>query len=574
VSGRARWLIAGGGIVVAVAAIALAVAALSARPTPAALTYVPRDSDVVVELRPDLPGDQQQRVGNLLAHFPGFQDQSTLARKLDETLARITASASNGTVDYASQVKPWLAGPVIGSGDVRSRMTAAQPSVAVVFTTDGTVTCDPFTDGSATTEPYRGLEIHTSTAGRDDACVLDGRHAIVGTLDGVRAALDAHADHASIDGEAAYRAAQATLTGDQLATVFVSYRHLASAISQGLPSADASMAAGFAALSGALPEWSILGLRAEDDALVVDEVVAPFGADAAALNGLASAVGASPVPPPSLLTAPPPHVSALAGIVPGDTAVLYELHGAGVTLHNLVASLTAIAGLAGTDAGLGQIDTVLEALGGIDGLTGWVGDAGLVVLTDGTTVDGGLVLLAPDAATATAKATQLLGWLTLAGGRLATSSEGTVDDTTVTLVDFGDAAGLLGRLGASVGSATLPPGTRVVLSVAAHGSAVIVGSGERFARRIIDTASGSSLANAASYRTATGRVGTSSTGQLYVAIQPLLALAEATIPQAQRAYYESDVKPYLEPLDAFVETTTADGSGFRVRLAVTLRQVQ
>jgi len=573
-SGRTRWLIAGGGIIAAVAVVAVAISVMASRPTPAALTYVPRDSDVVIELRPDLPGDQQQRVGNLLAHFPGFKDQSTLAQKLDESLARITSTISNGSVDYASQVKPWLAGPIFAAGDYPSLDTSTNPTFAIVFTTDGSVTCDPFTGTSTQTETYRGLAVHKPANESSAACVLDGKHAVVGTLDGVKAALDAHADHTAIDGLAAYQAARGKLAGDQLATVYVAYRQMSAGMFEGLSSALPSMGADVAALADALPEWAIVGLRAESNALLVDMVVAPFDANATSLLGLFNQPGASPIAMPSLLTAPPAHVSTLAAMVPANTAVLYELHGTGVTVQNVLASLQAMSGLGGPYSSFGQLDAVLGALGGVGGLVGWVGDAGVVVLSDGATADGGVILLAPDEATAVAKADQIRGWLTLAGQGLATTTDTSIDGTKVTLVDFGDASSLLAQLGApSTGAAAIPPGTRIVLSVAAHGSAVILGSGESFARQVIETAGGSSLADQSSYKAAIGLASASNVGQLYVAVPPLLALAEKLIPasDSSRSYYESDLKPYLVPFDAIVETAATDGSGMRVRFVLTVK---
>src|SRR5260221_5589190 len=144
---RGRWLIALG---VAAGAIAIAIVAailLGGRPTPEALTYIPGNSAVVAELRLDLPGDQLQKVGNLLAHFPGFQDQSTLTQKIDETLTHLVGSATNGKVDYATQVQPWVAGPLFAGGTPTSGAAAGSAvpgmgSFVVVATTDGSVKGD------------------------------------------------------------------------------------------------------------------------------------------------------------------------------------------------------------------------------------------------------------------------------------------------------------------------------------------------------------------------------------------------------------------------------------------------
>jgi len=571
VAARTRWLVAGGAVVAAVAIVAVAVAVLGSRPTPVALTYIPQDSDVVFELRPDLPGDQLERVGNLLAHFPGFQDKSNLAQKLDETLKRITASASNGSVDYATQVKPWLAGPIFAGGTSASVVAGGDPKVALAFTTDGTVTCDPIVQSSTTTETYRGLVIHTAGSGAEGACALDGRIAVVGSLSGVKAAIDAHADHGSIDGSAIYQRARSRLAGDQLATMYVASRQMTAGMLSGLSSFLPSMGPNESALAHALPEWAIVGLRAEDNALVMDMATPAFDTNMAAIYSLLNQPGASPVAVPSFLTPPPAHVSTVATIVPKDTAVLYDLRGSSVLIHNLVASLSAMSGSAGSGSPFGQLDAVLGALGGVDGLTGWIGDAGIVVLSDGTTADGGVVLMALDQATATAKASQIRGWLTLAGQGLATTTDTTIDGTTVTVFDFGDASSLLGLLGPTAGQVSIPPGTRVVISVAAHGSAVIVGSGETFSRQIIETASGDSLADQPAYRTAIGLASASNAGQLYVAVPPLLGLAEQAIPDAERARYDSDVKPYLGPFDALVETATMDGNGLDIRLVLTVK---
>ena len=184
-SSRGRWLlalaVAGGALAVAIVAALL----LGGRPTPEALTYIPGDSAVVAELRMDLPGDQLQKVGNLLAHFPGFKDQSTLTTKIDETLARLVGEASNGKIDYATQVQPWLAGPLFAGGTPSPGATTGTESRArepfvIVATTDGSVTCDPlFKDASPTSETYQGAKLETAADG-SFACAIDKRFGLLG----------------------------------------------------------------------------------------------------------------------------------------------------------------------------------------------------------------------------------------------------------------------------------------------------------------------------------------------------------------------------------------------------------
>ena len=64
---RTRWLVGGGVAVAAVAAIALAASFLAASPLPEVLKYLPADSAVVVELRPELVGRRSTRRRNAAA---------------------------------------------------------------------------------------------------------------------------------------------------------------------------------------------------------------------------------------------------------------------------------------------------------------------------------------------------------------------------------------------------------------------------------------------------------------------------------------------------------------------------
>ena len=539
---------------------AIALILLGSRPTPEALRYIPANMPVVAELRVDLPGDQLQKVGNLLAHFPGFKDQSTLTSKLDEALARITTQASSGSASYATDVKPWLAGPLfVGAAVPSSTGNAAAgtptPSAVAVFTTDGKVTCDPITKGSTAKETYKGVDIHGGDAGAM-ACALDGRYGLVGDSASIKAALDAHANHSGVDGNSQYNKARDALGGDRLATVYFSVEALKSgALASAIP-ALASAGTDVNAALAALPSWVIAGFRAEDAAIVADIVSAPAG----------------PLPGPSgstLLTMPPAHVSRLAPLLPSDTAAFYELHGSGVLGQNLLTSLRASPALS---PALGQLDAALGVLGGPQALIGWIDDAGIVVIPDGSSLTGGILAQAPDDATAAAKADQIRSFLTLAGLSGGISSRDIdINGTKVTIADLGDISSLLQQAGPAAGGLTLPPGTHIVISVAARGSTVLIGGGESFARRILETAAGSSLADQASYKTALGLSFASNSGQVYVAAAPLLAFADTAIPADAKASFDSDVKPYVAPFDAFIETAWSDPSGIRIRFVITVK---
>ena len=546
----------------AIAAVIAGVILLGKQPAPEALRYIPADSVIVGELRLDLPGDQLEKVGNVLAHFPGFKDQSSLPQKLDEALGRLVQSATSGGADYQTDVKPWLAGPLFfgilpKSGGGQSGAAALDHGVAVA-TTDGKVTCDALfakERQTPTAETYKNFTL-TVTADGTFACVLDGRYGLLGDPASVKAALDAHGAGSGVDTSADYKAAREALGGDRLVTMYVAGKDVPEL--QGVFQSQLPIAAPSMGMLPTVPRWAMAGFRAEDDALVLDMVAAP-GEAASATGAPASAAPASLLP-----TAPPPGTSTLATLLPGDTLALAEGHGAGIGIQKLLAVIRADPAAAGA---LGQLDSALALVGGAEGLLGWIGDAGVVVVPDGSSVAGGVVLLAPDDATAAAKVGQLESFLTLAGlGGGIDIQQTTVNGTKVTTAKLGDLGSLLKVAGANV---DVPAGTSLEISVAARGSLVMIGGGETFARHILEAQD--RLADKAAYKRAIARAADKNLGQIYVDASALLPLAERAVPAADKAAFDSDVKPYLEPFDALITTTTTDGTLSRTRIVATVK---
>ena len=254
---------------------------LGSQPTPEALTYIPADAALVVELRPDLPGDQIQKLGNLLAHFPGFADQSTLT---DQDRRGASRSSSAGpaaaSVDYRTDIKPWLSGPAfVGApadvGRHRRRARCRLHGVASL-TTNGTVDVrrdlrGP--DGHARDVPRPASS--SSARRRRRPASSTARQALLGDPASVRRPRSTPRPTAPASTRAPrYQAARDVAQGDQLATIYLSGAgYLAmleamAALTPGMPDDAAASPAAF-------PEWMIAGVRAEDDALVLDVVVAP-----------------------------------------------------------------------------------------------------------------------------------------------------------------------------------------------------------------------------------------------------------------------------------------------------------
>ncbi|MBI3745104.1 MAG: DUF3352 domain-containing protein [Chloroflexi bacterium] len=460
---RGRWLVAAIVVVAVLGAAVAATAFLGARPLPEALRYVPAGSAVVLELRPELPGDQRQHLGNFLAHFPGFADQSTLSEKIDEALGRLVDRAGNGAIDYARQVKPLLAGPMtlsMTAADMSDASSGVTPAgVLLVVTTDGSATCSSISGTSTTKgETYRGvaLEVGASTGTSAGAsCALDGRFLLYGMPAAIQRGIDAHLDGKGIDGDARFRAARERLSGDQVALAYVSGRAVTSGLQKVAPSLGIDTAT-----MAAVPDWLVAGLRVVDTALQV-ELVTPAASETAGPRGLP--------------TAPPPGKSQFAALLPATAFGFLEVHGMGASLQRTVARLQAAPSQAGA---LGQLQAALGSLGGVGGLVGWIEDLGVAGVPVGDGAGAGAVLLirGTDAAAAQARLDQLRNLLAIASvGTDITVTTADHAGTAVTSVDLGDLGPTLESLGAPSG--ILPSGTHVKFSMAVRAGVLLLGVG-------------------------------------------------------------------------------------------------
>ena len=559
---RARWL-AGLGIAgVALAAIVAAVVVFGSRPTPPALTYIPGNAAMVVEVRPDLPGDQLQKLGNLLAHFPGFADQSTLPAKLDESLAQLFSKAG-ANIDYRADLKPWLTGPafiaLLPPGDGAANDPMALFRGVASLTTTGSVSCDtPFRDQAVTHEAYQGHDLVLSE-GAAAACVIDGPQALLGDPASVKAALDAHAAGSSIDRTAIYQKARASLQGDQLAAVYISGAAYLDLI-EDMAALTPGMTEMLPSLQQAFPEWAMEGLRAEDDALIVEVSGGPLPAAGGTPVGSPGGSPAATVRP-----LPPAHASAILPFAPATTVLYFEGQGMGASVLNSIDQLRQFPMYA----------TVLEQLeseADLDEALSWIADAGVIVASGAEGPGGGLVLVAPDAAKATERAATLKGLVALGqlGGIDIDTAESTVNGATVTTYTIRNVGSMLppGSLGPGV---ELPADGTFEFSIATKDKAILIGLGGSFVTDALSVSAGSGLADQAGYKGAMARAVANSQSTMYVAIRDIITLVEPMIPAEDRARWESELKPYFAPFQAFSMTVATDpATGSHGRFIVTI----
>jgi len=257
-----------------------------------------------------------------------------------------------------------------------------------------------------------------------------------------------------------------------------------------------------------------------------------------------------------MIELPKPIARTLAASLPASAVLEYELHGVGKTIKDTLTQLEAQPG--GLTAA--EVDSVAKYVGGVDKAVGWLGDASVVVLHDGAGFSGGLVAQTTDATASANLITELKNLVSLSGGQAGvTVSEETYAGQTITLIN--------GDLGQFNGSAALVPGAagslgKVQLAIAQTSSLVIAGVGDGFVKAVLDTKAGSSLADQAAYQKALNLAGANNGGQLFVNLTEVRTAIEALAAKsAGFAAYDSDVKPYLIPIESIaVSVTTSNGA--------------
>ncbi len=550
--GRGRWALAGFVVVAALAATIAVFLILGAKPLPEAYRYLPADSAVVLELRPELPGDQRQHLGNFLAKFPGFADQSSFSDKLDQVLSRLVGQVTDGQVSYAAQIKPLLAGPMTAgvSADAIAHMADGDRAGRglLVATTDGTATCDVVFGTSTVSETHRAVAIRSVQ--HDLSCAVDGRFLLLGDASSVKAGLDASLDHTGLDGSSRFRSARDTLSGDQVGLAYLD--------GTGLMDAVRDLAPILGTMDGAtsmLPDWLILGLRFGDDALEL-EVRSPRVPSAALASG---------VP-----TAAPSATSVFAAMIPADALGFVEAHGAGANIQRAMARLRADADLADTAE---QIEGALAAIGGLTNVVGWIEDVGVAGVPIGDSIGAVVLVRGTDAATTAGWLTQIRTLLVLASaGTEITLRDVDHDGTTVTNVDIADLEGVLAALGVAPGALDLGSISGASLALAAREDVLLVGIGEGVVERILDTSESTAIGTTDAYRRTSELAGSKNDFQAYLSLEAILRWAESQlISGADLESWNSDVKPYLEHLAGLGAANITTTTGGRSRLVLTVK---
>ena len=536
-AGLLRWGVALVVVALVIGAVSVGTFLLaSGAATSAIESWIPSGTVVYLEGRADLPGDQRQNVGNIVAKFPGFKDQATLDSKIDQALDQVLQKSG---ISWTTDLKPWVSGEVgvAVTRDLLDLASAARKEPTSVKAPDrgilvllgvkdvaaatawvakqagGTPTTTAYGDGSITTVDKDGTTVAWATRG---TVLLLGPEATV------KAAIDTKGA-SPVAASSGFVAARSAAPSAYVGFGYLDTRSLFDALLAMSGSTTMPKACLDSALAAA-PDWAAGFARAADGALVMD-AVAP----------VASGLPASSVVPKDT-------ASAIAAHLPAGTLVAIEGRQSGPALVAAWSSIKAAIACDPSQKGsLDQVDTALAVMGGVESLAGWAGDSAIAVTRDGTTWGGGLAAIATDPAGAKRTLDQLKGALAI-GGRSA----------GITYTEQPYAAGTIGLVTLpSTGGMALPP-----LAATAQGDLFVVGTLD-FVKGVLDTAAGAGLAAQPGYSHAIDLAGGSGISDVYVNITGLREGLEGQIPGGSRASYESDVKPFLEPFDAFASVNKA-----------------
>lgn len=555
---RLRWAIAAVVTAVVIAGSALGFAVLSsARSSSTVLPWAPSDALVYTEIRADMPGDQRANLLAFLSKFPGFADQTSFDAKADDGLNRLVRRLTDGKHDFSTEIKPWFGGQV---GVSVAGTNPSSPGVLVVVSVRDTAAAATWlksiTPADASHETYQGVDLVGPAVASSPAAAygLDGSVILAGTLDAVKAAIT-RGPSGALAGNAGFKAADAALAGDDLGSVFIDLKGYLSLLTS-MESQVLSQVGSQAGLSpkmsplaiptmntALLPGWTALRIRAESDHLVLDEALPTV------------AVAGQP--------ARQNRQGAIAASLPAGTVLQYDVHDTGSLIQSTLTQLEAQPG--GPTAA--QIDSVAKFVGGIDKAVGWIGDADVVVAHDGAGFTGGLVAQTQDATASGNLLTELKNLVALGGAQSGiTISSETYAGQTITLVGA-DLRQLSGSAGTDVGG----PSGKFQIAFTQTKDLVIVGVGDGFVKAVLDTKPGSSLADQPAYQRAINLAGASNAGQGYVDLTTVRTAVETLAAgSSDIKAYDSDVKPFLEPIQsiAWSEAVGADVSTARVVLVL------
>lgn len=561
------WRVAIIGVVAALAVgigIVLGSAVLESRTTPlgSGASYVPASAPFYFEVRLEPSEAQDAALREFLGTFPDIEGidlsqplYGQLTAKLDETLAM------GGTeLSWAADIEPWFDGHV-GFAMLDFPAEALDPtmppptvmgvpSAVVLFGVADSAAAQSSIDrilaesefpGTFGEQQHAGTTMYVDEASGVAYALTDDQLLVAPSVDDIIAALDAHASSATTLSEAGSRASLTdALPTEWLVFGIYDFTDL---------------------LASALEGSGVLGVSGD---LLADQPMR--GAMALTVDG--DRVSLPMVSdPPSGPFAVTNAERGLADEVPGDALYYAEGGNVGASFGGIIGSLKESVGT--MPEGAEQLEMVEAALGGnLEDHVAWMGDVAMAAGYDGEQPWGGAIIVPTDMEEARRTMGQLstvAGLATLDPSIGITVEERDVEGFEVTTVRWSDPSRPTDPPPSDMPVPFAPPEIAVEWTVTED--RVLVGVGDRFVERALRQDAAGSLAEAPRFSDAVDELGgASSAGLTWVDLRGVRLALEAALGGLDPAgleSYESDVLPWLEPLDRFVTVSRLDGDFLR-----------
>jgi len=399
---------------------------------------------------------------------------------------------------------------------------------------------------SPTKSSYNGTDVWSvANATSGPALALNDKVMLLGTVDSVHAAIDTKGQ-GTLGESADFKAAMAQVDHDYVFLTLLRTKPYVDAITKMVELASPGALSGTQldeTITSMVPAWQASFGRFENDALV----------------------STSAYPSVSIGYDSTNHKGSLLGHVPATTVLYAESHDVGPALTAMLAKFRA---LPEAKAAFQAYDQAVSLLGGSDAVLGWWGDTAFVVApgADGV-IGGGIVIQPRDKAAADRLLTTLRGFLTLAGSSTGLNiRDEDHNGTKITILDFSAVPG--------TSATSLPPGYKAEFAYAVTNDVAVLGYGRDFVASVIDSGAGANLAADERFRKLVSRVGEENMGLTFVDVNAIRGLIEPIIKQtAPEAWtsYETDIKPYVEHLDALISAVRKDNGVDRGTGALTTR---
>jgi hypothetical protein len=522
-------------------------------------SYVPATAPVYLEVRVEPSEAQDAALREFLGHFPGIEGvdlsqplYGQLTAMLDEEVA-----ATDSDFSWSADIEPWFEGRV-GFALLEFPDAALDPTMpeAEVFGSTSAVVLVAITDPAAaessleriitesgqpvtfTDQEHAGVTIHVDEDSTAAYAVTDDQLLVATSADDIIAALDAHANSSTTLSEAgSITALTEGLPDEWLVYGIYDFTDVLASAFEG----PAAASPGADVMRDLMANQSLRGAMA----LTVDgdRVRLPMASDVP--TGAFTVTNAD---------------RGLADEVPGDALYYAEGGNVGESLSSLVRTLKEA--LATMPEGAGQLDMAEGALGGnLEELVEWIGDVATVGGFDGEQPWGGAIIVPTDMESARRTMDRLesfAGLATLDPSIGITVEQRDVGDVEITSLTWHDPNA---STEPSEAMPFAPP--EVVIEWAVTDDRVFLGIGDRFVERALGQDAAGSLAETAGYSDAVADLGGSTNaGVTWIDLRGLRLAVEATLGAMDPSgmeMYETEVLPWLEPLDRFVSVVRVDG---------------